>query len=93
MIGKPEDPMFFAMLEALCMGEDDVMMVGDRWITDVAFAARHGVRSVLVLSGVYTEDDLRDVPAELMPTYVLPSLVEVAALVEELNGSVAPDGI
>jgi 4-nitrophenyl phosphatase len=86
MIGKPEDPMFFMILEALGMTVDEVMMVGDRWITDIAFAARHGARSVLVLSGVDTEDDVRDVPAELRPTYVLPSLVEVASLVEELNG-------
>jgi ribonucleotide monophosphatase NagD (HAD superfamily) len=88
MVGKPEDFMFFTILEALGMSEDEVMMVGDRWITDIAFAARHGARSVLVLSGIDTEEDLKAVPPELRPTYILPSLVEVASLVEELNGSV-----
>jgi len=85
VIGKPEAAMFSTILSALGVTADEVMMVGDRWVTDIAFAARCGARSVLVLSGVDTEEDLRNAPPEIRPTYVRQSLAEVADLVAELN--------
>ncbi|KAH0791764.1 haloacid dehalogenase-like hydrolase family protein [Histomonas meleagridis] len=85
VIGKPEDPMFETVLTTLNVSKDDVMMVGDRIVTDIAFAAQHGARSVLVLSGVDTAEDAERAEERDKPTYVLKSLVEVADLLEEMT--------
>ena len=84
VIGKPEDAMFETVLTTLRASRDDVMMVGDRIVTDIAFAARHGARSVLVLSGIDTQEDADRADERDKPTYVLPSLVEVADMLEEM---------
>ena len=82
VIGKPNTPMFETVLSELGVSKDDVIMVGDRLITDIAFAARNGARSILVLSGIDTEEDVKKAEEKDRPTYVLPSLVEVAELLE-----------
>ena len=87
VIGKPEDAMFETVLSTLRVSCDDVLMVGDRIVTDVAFASRHGARSVLVLSGVDTREDADRAEERDRPTYVLPSLVEVADMLEEMARS------
>jgi HAD superfamily hydrolase (TIGR01450 family) len=84
-IGKPENVMFDTVLRAVGVGIDDVMMVGDRLMTDIAFASRRGARSVLVLSGIDTEDMAKKVDPEDAPTYILPSLVDVAQVLESLG--------
>lgn len=85
LIGKPESPMFDAVLENLKISKEDVMMVGDRLITDIAFAANQKARSVLVLSGVDTKDMVDKVTDDKKPTFVLKSLVEVADLIKEMT--------
>ena len=84
VIGKPNKPMFDTVLNELGVTKDEIMMVGDRVITDIAFASRHGARSVLVLTGVDTEEDVKKAPECDKPTYVLPSLVEVADMLEKM---------
>ena len=85
LIGKPEDPMFETVLSTLGVTKDQVMMVGDRLITDIAFAAHHGARSILVLSGIDTKEMADSAPDSDKPTYVLPSLVEIADMFEKLH--------
>lgn len=85
VIGKPEDVMFDAVLKYMNCTKDEVMMVGDRICTDVKFASRHGARSVLVLSGVDTMKDVEEAEEIDKPTYVLPSLVEVAEMLKEMS--------
>ncbi|OHT10538.1 haloacid dehalogenase-like hydrolase family protein [Tritrichomonas foetus] len=85
LIGKPEDPMFETVLTTLGVTKDEVIMVGDRIITDIAFASHHGARSILVLSGIDTQKDVDETPESDRPTYVLPSLVEVAELFESMR--------
>ena len=85
VVGKPEDVMFEKVLEYTGCTKDEVMMVGDRICTDVKFASRHGARSVLVLSGVDTMKDVEEAEDIDKPTYVLPSLVEVAELLKGMG--------
>lgn len=84
VIGKPNKPMFDTVLLTLGVTKDDVVMVGDRMITDILFASRNGARSVLVLSGIDTEKDIQDFPEADHPTWVKPSLVELADMFEEM---------
>lgn len=82
VIGKPNDAMFNTVLSYMGCTKDEVMMVGDRIITDIYFASRHGARSVLVLTGVDTMKDVEEASESDRPTYVLPSLVEVYDLLK-----------
>jgi ribonucleotide monophosphatase NagD (HAD superfamily) len=86
VIGKPERPMFAAILDSLGLAPEDVMMVGDQIATDIAFAAASGARSVLVLSGADTAEDAANATESARPTYVLPSIAEVVGLVRGLRG-------
>jgi 4-nitrophenyl phosphatase len=85
VMGKRAQPMFAAVIGALGVAPEDDVMVGDQLATDIAFAALSGARSVLVLSGVDTEQDVAKVPEAARPTYVLPSLVQVVDLVREIG--------
>ncbi|MFQ6398931.1 HAD-IIA family hydrolase [Nocardia sp. KC 131] len=70
--GKPYAPL---MEDALVRaGTRSALVVGDRLDTDIEGANRVGLESLLVLTGVSTLDELRDAPADLIPTYVSESL-------------------
>jgi 4-nitrophenyl phosphatase len=76
--GKPHDPM--AHLVQALVGECDVIMVGDRIETDIAFGRRHGWRTVLVLSGVSTyEQSLTSMADHVIDSIAgLPALLDAA---------------
>ncbi|WP_442943295.1 HAD-IIA family hydrolase [Nocardia sp. NBC_00565] len=70
--GKPYAPLLEdALVRA---GTRSALVVGDRLDTDIEGANRIGLESLLVLTGVSTLDELRDAPAEFIPTYVSESL-------------------
>ena len=76
-LGKPYEPMFDAIKERL-NGYRKVAFVGDQLQTDIAGANRAGLDSVLIGTGITrwtTPEDLVDVPDELMPMLLLPSMV------------------
>lgn len=56
VIGKPSAEMFGAALASIGLPADDVVMVGDDVLMDVAGAQRAGIRGVLVKTGKYRED-------------------------------------
>ena len=51
------------------------LMVGDSLKTDIPFASRNGMDSMLVLTGVSHQTDIKDAPVQ--PTYVAKSLAEI----------------
>lgn len=55
LIGKPEAPMFEVALLRLGTSPNQTLMIGDRMETDIVGAARLGIKTALVLSGVTTE--------------------------------------
>lgn len=83
-IGKPEKPMFQTVLKELGVTKDEIIMVGDRVTTDIAFAAHNNARSILVLTGIESQKYVDAAPENEKPTYVLPSLVEVAELFQKM---------
>ncbi len=82
VIGKPHAPMFEAALELLGSQPAQTLMIGDRINTDILGAARAGMRTALVMTGISTQAELDSSP--LQPDIVCASLsVLVSSLVLE----------
>ncbi|CAL1535743.1 unnamed protein product [Lymnaea stagnalis] len=58
LMGKPETNMFDVLQKVHNLDPSKCMMTGDRINTDIMFAKKCGIRSLLVLSGISTEDEL-----------------------------------
>jgi HAD superfamily hydrolase (TIGR01450 family) len=80
--GKPSETMMTLLGEHIAT--DTVWVIGDRPETDLALAVNGGWSSVLVLTGVVT--NANDVPSEFAPNYVVASLADVPALLDEHGG-------
>jgi ribonucleotide monophosphatase NagD (HAD superfamily) len=61
-------------------------MIGDGLATDLAAARAIGARSILMLTGVTTADELESLPAEDRPTAVAANADELAAALDQLSG-------
>ncbi len=78
VVGKP-NPLMLDMAAAEMGAErESTVMVGDRLYTDMRMAQDCGIRSILVLSGETTEEDLRG--SSMRPTYVVGSVGEIPGL-------------
>jgi NagD protein len=75
VVGKPSPIILEVALQALGVRPADCVIVGDRIETDIVMGKRHGLTTVLVLSGVTRPGDPRI--AEIGPDAVLPSLREL----------------
>jgi NagD protein len=72
VVGKPSAHMAAVALERLGLPAADVVMVGDRLLTDVGMAHANGMIAALVLTGATSIDDLP--PAPDGPDFVLEHL-------------------
>lgn len=68
VVGKPEPGLFLAA--AKLSDPKGTLIIGDRLDTDIAGARRAGMDSLLVLTGVATEQAVAQAPPEQRPTYV-----------------------
>ena len=59
IIGKPNGDIIDYLAERVGVGKEQIAMVGDRLYTDIAAGRNNGLKSILVLSG---EASLQDVP-------------------------------
>jgi 4-nitrophenyl phosphatase len=75
IIGKPESWMFRISLERMQLGVEETASLGDRLATDIAGGQCLGLKTILVLSGVSTADDLDSSP--IQPTWVFPGIEEL----------------
>lgn len=72
IIGKPEPIIYQQALTLLGVEPTETVAIGDRLETDILGAVRTGIRSIMVLTGVSTEDDLKE--ADYQPTWVMPDI-------------------
>lgn len=70
--GKPATPLLEQAAKSL--GAQRPLVVGDRLDTDIAGAFHAGMDSLLVLTGVSTEAEARELPEAQRPTYVAQDL-------------------
>ena len=73
-IGKPETIIMEKALERLGLPKDEVVMVGDNYMTDIKAGINFGIDTMLVYTGVSTREFVRK--QEIAPTIELGSLDE-----------------
>jgi len=81
IIGKPEPIIYQQALALLGVDPDKTVAIGDRLETDILGAVRTGIRSIMVLTGISTEDDLKE--SAYQPTWVMP---DIRAITKALRG-------
>lgn len=74
VMGKPFKPVVEAALARLNLEAKDVLMIGDKYETDIQVGINAGMDTLMVLTGVTQLEDLRLVADK--PTYVLNDLSE-----------------
>lgn len=75
IIGKPAPIIYQQALALLAVAPERMVAIGDRLDTDILGAARTGIRSVLVLSGISRADEIRRL--DYAPTWVMRDIQEL----------------
>ncbi|MEA1894072.1 MAG: HAD-IIA family hydrolase [Euryarchaeota archaeon] len=78
VIGKPNPPMMDAVIDHLRIPAHECTLVGDRLDTDILAGNRYGMKTVLVLSGVDTEESVKQ--SRIKPDAVIGSVAEMREL-------------
>jgi len=80
-LGKPYSPALEYLVAETGYQPAEMVIVGDRLYTDIAFGQKYGIMTVLVLSGETNRNDLQEKRnAVYQPDFVFPSLGELAAI-------------
>ena len=75
IVGKPSDIMIQVAVEAMGLRPQDCLLVGDRLETDMVMGKRAGMATAIVLTGVTTQETLRQ--SSIQPDYVWESVAEM----------------
>jgi len=76
VVGKPSPLMIDYLAQKLGLDKSRICMVGDRLDTDILFGTDNGLKSILVLSGVTTEEKLLSPENVITPDYYADSINE-----------------
>jgi 4-nitrophenyl phosphatase len=82
-IGKPEPILYQQALALLGTTSERTIAIGDRLDTDILGAVNAGIRSILVLTGISTEDDLQQV--DYAPTWIMKDITEISQKLTKAN--------
>lgn len=80
IIGKPEPIMYRLAMERLQVEPAATVALGDRLDTDILGAVRAGIRSILVLSGISSREQLAEL--DYGPTWVMEDIRAVTAAID-----------
>lgn len=81
IIGKPEPIMYQQALNLLGVDLASAIAIGDRLDTDILGAVRTGIRSIMVLTGISNEVDLKTV--DYQPTWILPDIAAITQILKK----------
>ncbi|HEX7345222.1 MAG TPA: HAD-IIA family hydrolase [Candidatus Limnocylindrales bacterium] len=84
-IGKPEPHLFEMAAEAVGREPSEAVVIGDAIGTDLAGAKVIGARSVLMLTGITSRDEVEALSAEERPDAVAADATELAAALDRLS--------
>jgi 4-nitrophenyl phosphatase len=76
IIGKPEPIIYQQALALLGVEPEATVAIGDRLETDILGAVRTGIRSIMVLTGISSEQDLKN--SSYQPTWVMQDIRVIA---------------
>jgi ribonucleotide monophosphatase NagD (HAD superfamily) len=76
-IGKPNSFAFELTLQSMVLGNKQVAMIGDRVPTDVLGANKAGIRTVLVRTGEFHLNDLKNA---VYPDFMVDSIQDIPDL-------------
>jgi 4-nitrophenyl phosphatase len=82
IIGKPEPIIYQQALTLLGIDPNQTVAIGDRLETDILGAVRTGIRSLMVLTGISTEEDFKT--ADYRPTWVMPDIRAITQALKKL---------
>lgn len=82
-LGKPEPLMYQHALSLLNKEASQIITVGDRLDTDILGSIRAGIRSVMVLTGISTKEDLKNI--DYQPTWIMNDIRELTQALEDLK--------
>jgi len=77
VVGKPAPFMLDYISKTFGVRPDQMCMVGDRLDTDILFGKDGGLRTLLVLSGVTTEETLKSPKNSIQPDFYMDSLASL----------------
>lgn len=83
IVGKPEPIMYQQAMAKLGADLNETIAIGDKLETDILGAIRTGIRSLMVMTGVSTEDDLKT--SDYQPTWVMTDLQAVTEALKMLG--------
>jgi HAD superfamily hydrolase (TIGR01458 family) len=75
VMGKPSKAFFEMALRDMDLRPDQAAMIGDDIITDISGARKIGMKAILVRTGKYKEESLKN--AAIKPTYVIDSVARL----------------
>ena len=84
-LGKPHGETVEAIERLSKIDRNSMVLFGDRLYTDIALGKKHGVCSVLVLSGETTRADVEKADSAQKPDFVFDSLDDVNKIMFEVN--------
>jgi 4-nitrophenyl phosphatase len=85
VIGKPEPIMYQQAIKILGVDPEKTVAIGDRLNTDILGAVNTGIRSIMVLTGISSEEDLKSV--DYQPTWIMD---DICAVMEALASPKTP---
>lgn len=80
VVGKPESYFAELVIKENQLNKEEVIIVGDRLNTDIQFAKRAGIKSVLVLTGVSKKEDIK----EIKPDFVIDTVNDLPELLHKV---------
>lgn len=87
VIGKPKPIMYQQAIKFLGVASEYTIAIGDRLDTDILGAVNTGIRSVMVLTGISTEEDLKSI--EYQPTWIMSDIQAITVhLKSDLDNSI-----
>ena len=78
ILGKPSEAALSAALDRLGASPEECLVVGDRLDTDIELGERAGMTTVLVRTGVATDEDVE--AGDVRPDHVIDSLADLGPL-------------
>lgn len=82
VIGKPNGDIIEYLTNRVKLEREEIAMVGDRLYTDIAAGRNNGLKSILVLSGEASMEDVRR--SDVLPHLIFDSVKDMTALLSVL---------